>query len=294
MNSYCPILEGRWKKTLSEERDPFALMNLALHSSALFLYIPPHVKLQKPIQALFIGTQDCLAPARLQIFLGAHAKVEWISTTVGPALHNVLLDVALEEAASFEEVETTSKSLWHQKFLRATLKKKSHLKHLNLTHTSSRHSLIALLQEEEADVLLQGIAHLKDEEEAHTYIKVEHLAPNCHSLQKFKAVVDGLAQTSFSGKIYVHKEAEKTEAYQLSQSLLLTPGAKAQAKPGLEIFNPDVKASHGATVAQIDSEELFYLQSRGLTLEAAKHLLVRGFIAEMLNQNPHSFLHYDL
>lgn len=292
MKSYGPFVQNRWKKTLQEERDPFAVLNLALHSPGLFFYVPPHVKIETPIQALFLGTDSCLAPSRLQIFLAAHTKIQWISTTAGSSLHNTLLDIALEEAASFEEIETCfPEEGWQLRFLRCTLQKESHLSYLKAgSWHYSRHSLQALLQGERGNVLLQGVGHLKGDAQMHTHIRVEHKAPQTHSLQKFKGVLEDRANSSFSGKIYVHPEAQKTEAYQLCQNLLLSPGAIAQAKPNLEIFNPDVKASHGATVAQVDSEQLFYLQSRGLAQEIAQHLLVRGFIQEMVNQIPHTFM----
>ena len=94
------------------------------------------------------------------------------------------------------------------------------------------------------------------------------------------------SQSSFEGKIYVHPEAQKTEAYQINKNLLLSESAIANAKPNLEIFADDVKASHGATMAQVDEEQLFYLQSRGLSQETARGLLIRGFIQEMVDQIP--------
>lgn len=290
LKSYGPLLQSRWSKTLQEERDPLAILNLAIHSEGLFLYIPPQLKLKTPIQALFLATEDCLAPARIQLFLGAQSEVEWISTTAGNGHHLNLLDLALEQNASF--IQTEISSGWHLNFLRTTLKKESRLKHLNLSlgNHFSRHSLEAILQGEGSDVLLQGLSHLKQEGQTHTHIRVEHAAPHARSMQKFKGALEDQSNLSFSGKIYVHPNSEKTEAYQLSQNLILSEGAIANAKPNLEIFNPDVKASHGATVSQIDEEQMFYLRSRGLSCEQARRLLVHGFIQEMIYQIPHPFL----
>ncbi|MGH2638500.1 MAG: SufD family Fe-S cluster assembly protein, partial [Rhabdochlamydiaceae bacterium] len=106
----------------------------------------------------------------------------------------------------------------------------------------------------------------------------------------FKGVLKGQSQSSFEGKIYVHPEAQKTEAYQLNHNLLLSDAAVANAKPNLEIFADDVKASHGATMSEVDDEQLFYLQSRGLTKDSARTLLIQGFIQEFLNQIPYTSL----
>ncbi len=295
MKSYGPFLQSGWSQALKEERDPFAILNLAIHSQGLFFYVPPHVKIEAPIQALFLTTEkNILAPARAQIFLGTQAEVQWISTVTGEGLHQTLLDVVLEPGASFTQT-SLSNAEFHLNFLRSTLKRDSRLRYLGLANTGlSRHSLESILQGENTDVLLQGLWHLKNEAQIHTHVRVEHAAPHARSLQKFKGVLENRAQSSFAGKIYVHPHAEKTEAYQLNQNLLLSPGAIAQAKPNLEIFNPDVKASHGATMSQVDEEQLFYLQSRGLSAEEAGRLLVQGFIQEMLDQIPHPFLrqHY--
>jgi Fe-S cluster assembly protein SufD len=126
--------------------------------------------------------------------------------------------------------------------------------------------------------------------QAHTHVFVEHAAPHARSLQKFKGVLKETSQSSFEGKIFVRPEAQKTEAYQLNHNLLLSEGAVAYAKPNLEIFADDVKASHGATFAQVDDEQLFYLKSRGISTDVASQLLIRGFMQEMIDQIPHDFI----
>jgi Fe-S cluster assembly protein SufD len=155
-----------------------------------------------------------------------------------------------------------------------------------MTHQEriARHSLRVHIQGENADALLQGLWHQKKSSQTHTHVFVEHAAPHAKSLQKFKGVLKDTAQSSFEGKIFVRPEAQKTEAYQLNQNLLLSDAAIANAKPNLEVFADDVKASHGATFSQVDDEQLFYLKSRGLSPEAASRLLIRGFMQEMIDQ----------
>ncbi len=297
MRSYGTLLQNRWKKTLKEETDPFAILNLATHPIGLFVYAPPKLKLEAPIQTVFIGGKDFLDTARLQIFLAPEAELQWISTVVGDGVHHTLLDVSLDDASSFHQYEVPSSGEgWHLNYLRSTLKRNSELKHLNLSHGNrfTRHSLQAYLGGENGNALLQGLWYLKGNTQAHTHVKVEHAAPNAKSLQKFKGILDNTAQSSFEGKIYVHPQAQKTEAYQLNHNLLLSEGTIAQAKPNLEIFADDVKASHGATFAPVDEEQIFYLKSRGLSSKQATDLLVTGFVREIVDQIPIASVRKDV
>lgn len=297
MRSYGPFLQSRWSKALKEETDPFAVLNLAAHPQGLFFYVPPKVVVEKPIQTLFLSSEGAFAPARLQLFLASQTEVQWISTIAGEGLHNTLVDVALEDGASFDQTEVPHQAKgWHLNYLRATLKRDCRLKYFALSRGSNitRHSLRAQIQGENADVLLQGLWDLQETSQVHTHVLVEHAAPHSRSLQKFKGALKGTAQSSFEGKILVRPEAQKTEAYQLNHNLLLSEGAIAHAKPNLEIFADDVKASHGATFAQVDEEQLFYLKSRGISAEEASLLLIRGYMQEMIVQIPHDFIRKEV
>ncbi len=110
----------------------------------------------------------------------------------------------------------------------------------------------------------------------------EHLAPHCTSMQRYKGVLTGKAKSYFQGKIYVQKEAQKTESYQRNNNLLLSDQAEASSRPNLEIFADDVKASHGATVGKLEDEPLFYMKSRGISESDAKIFLVKGFCQEVI------------
>jgi Fe-S cluster assembly protein SufD len=109
-------------------------------------------------------------------------------------------------------------------------------------------------------------------------------------MQLFKGVLSDASQSSFEGKILVRPEAQKTEAYQLNKNLILNQGAVANSKPNLEIFADDVKASHGATVSQLDQEQLFYLSTRGIDINQARRLLISGFCREMIERIPYDSL----
>jgi Fe-S cluster assembly protein SufD len=129
---------------------------------------------------------------------------------------------------------------------------------------------------------LKGATELTGDNVAHTEVRIEHKAEGARSNQHFKMVLHDQSKGSFEGKIYVDSVAQKTEAYQLNNNLLLGDRATIFTKPNLEIFADDVKASHGATVTRLSEEELFYFQSRGIGKERAGSFLAKGFLKEVL------------
>ncbi|MBQ2134034.1 MAG: SufD family Fe-S cluster assembly protein, partial [Bacteroidales bacterium] len=117
-----------------------------------------------------------------------------------------------------------------------------------------------------------------------TKVNIFHNVPECHSSQLFKGILDGESKTSFSGRIYVAKDAQKTEAYQANNNLLASRTAKAYTQPHLEIYADDVKCSHGATVGSLNEDELFYMRSRGIAKDEAKLLQQQAFAYAVLEK----------
>jgi Fe-S cluster assembly protein SufD len=116
---------------------------------------------------------------------------------------------------------------------------------------------------------------------------VRHVAPHGTSRQTVKNVLAGRARGVFQGRIEVAREAQKTDGYQMNRALLLSPDAEIDTKPELEIFADDVKCSHGATVGELDTNQLFYLRSRGIPDDQARSILIRAFLAEALDAVTH-------
>lgn len=119
---------------------------------------------------------------------------------------------------------------------------------------------------------------------------IEHKAPNCHSNQHYKGVLDDMATGAFNGKIHVFPDAQKTEAFQSNNNILLTDTARMHTKPQLEIYADDVKCSHGATVGQLDEDALFYLQSRGIPRAESRLLLMDAFAHDVISRITHPSL----
>lgn len=297
MLTYQAFLNNQWTQSVKEETDAFAALNGALHQTGAFLYIPPKSLIDQPIQILhWIDHQQpqVLMP-RLHVFVGAQSQVQLI-TTQASASHfkyfiNQVSDFVIEEAAHVTVTQLfcdEHEQSWHLDALRATLKRDSTLKTVCITkgsvtvRTDYRVQIIG----ENAQVYLNGLNMLEDKKESHTHIFIDHQVPHCKSYQLFKNVLNDNSRASFEGKIMVRQAAQKTEAFQLNNNLILSDQARADSKPNLEIFADDVKASHGATIGQLDVDQLFYMKTRGLTDHESKNLLVFGFCEQIIELIP--------
>lgn len=276
LRSYGLFLQSRMNKLLAEETDPYALLNGAFFGRGIFLYIPPKCKAALHLTQWF--AQEKMASTRLHLYLGRHSELEIHHSSEGrPGLSNDLFDFVLDEGAHLQWID---RSEGHFSAFRGLLKKNSRFKAI-LLGAKTRTSLKIQLAEENSEAEAYGLARLAGAQESHTHALFEHIAPHTRSKQHFKSVLKEQSRYSYEGKIYVHPAAQKTEAYQLNNNLLLSDEASANAKPNLEILADDVKASHGATVGQLDEEALFYLRSRGLAKEAARDWVIEGFCQEI-------------
>lgn len=289
MKSYGLFLQNQMQRMVKEEGDFFALLNGACHGSGLFLYVPPMTAINKPLQIVHVHTQKRVVFPRIQIVMGKGSSVQIIHKAASQdAICHI--DTVLDEGSRlfFYEMSSTNPKTQQMQTVRASLKRDSFFEALFVNEGSKmlRNAFQVQLLEENSEALLRGVNLLSEAHESHVYGKIEHVAPNTRSRQHFKSVLQGQSRASFEGKIFVKPEAQKTEAYQHSQTLILSPEAISYAKPNLEIFADDVKASHGATISQPDKEALFYLRSRGLSLDEASALLIDGFCGEILSAIP--------
>lgn len=291
---YGAALNNRMERMLEKENSFFALLGKALQQEGIFIYVPPKKEVALPLHLLGVyAAKDKIISPRIQISIGAYAKVKIIQhseTISGEASWiNEVCDISLEEGARCEMVKTGSFSGdWAFSHLRVSQKKDSFFSlHGALKGARcARDDIWVELLGEGACSSIKSSWSLQGSEVLHTQIRTEHIAPNTQSTQHIKGVVADKARASFEGQIYVAPEAQKTDAYQLSNQLILHEGASAFSKPNLEIFADDVKASHGATIADLSQEELFYLQTRGLSPTVAKKLLIKSFTHFFMGEIP--------
>lgn len=295
LKTYGTLISNQYTKSIGEESDSFAALNAAMHEDGLFVYIPPKTIVERPIQILNVvdsHSNNLFLFPRIQSFVGAHAQVSFVSTPtfISNACHcfNQAMEMTIEEGAQVNYYQmqlNIPAETWHFDAFRASLKKNARLKIASAASGSvmSRCDYRIQLTGENAEASLNGITLLSDNREAHQHILMDHQAPHCRSMQLYKSVLNDFSRSSFEGKILVRKPAQKTEAFQLNNNLLLNDRAQSNSKPNLEIFADDVKASHGATIGQLDAEQLFYMKSRGFAEHDAKNLLVFSFCQEVID-----------
>ena len=287
LKSYAVFLHNRWTKAFKEEKDPFYLKNAVEHGRGLFLYVPPNVKTS--LEIFHHSTGLDLASPKIQIVLGKNASLSLVQSGER-GFYNGVIDASLDAGAQLTvyDLEFLPATAHSHTTFRAELKKGAHLAIFHATEGAkkARFSASAALLEEGSSFLFRSLGMLHGERQAEIHALADHAAPHCTSRQHVKMVLNGKSKSNFEGKIYVHPIAQKTEAYQLNNNLILSHDAVATAKPNLEIFADDVKASHGATFSQLSGEELFYLRSRGLPHSEAKTLLMQAFCREIIDSLP--------
>lgn len=294
--SYSVLLNNRYNKQVLEDNDAFALLNAAKHQEGAFFYLPPNLKETVKVELLSVidTTQEhAWIMPRLHMFVGKCTEVEVIASTQfvqgHGSFYNAAFDFELEDEAklTLTHADLAASSTHSYRFdaFRATLKRNSIFKAIQLTDSEkSRRDWNVVLAGEGAEADVSGLWFLDGNKETHTNVSIEHQEPHTRSMQLFKGILDDESLSSFQGKILVRKKAQKTESYQLNHNLVLSNKASANSKPNLEIFADDVKASHGATVGQLDQEQLFYLRSRGMDPSLARGMLIRGFCEQVIEK----------
>jgi len=228
---------------------------------------------------------------RVELAPGARLALIEISRGAGAYFHNPVFEVKLGEGAALTHLRLQEES--EQGFHLATLYVEIAARAsydaftLSVGARLARAEIHARLAGPHGAVHLNGAQLLRDMQHADVTTVVAHTAPNCASRQTVKNVLADHARGVFQGRIEVARAAQKTDGYQMNQALLLSPDAEVDSKPELEIYADDVKCSHGATVGELDAEQLFYLRSRGIAEAEARAMLVRAFLAEALDPIAH-------
>jgi Fe-S cluster assembly protein SufD len=270
------------------DREPMVALNTMLATDGAALHVPAGFD-AGVMQLVSIATGDADYHPRHRICLGKGAAltVVEISAGEGTYLLNTVAEIHVAEGARLTHIRLQDEALtaFHVSTTYADVAAGG-------TYDSFTLNLGARLSRTEVRTQLSGsgaIAHLNaaqilsGSQHSDFTTVVGHVAPGCTSRQTVKNVLAGRSRGVFQGKIEVAREAQKTDGYQMNQALLLSPDAEVDSKPELEIFADDVKCSHGATVGELDGEQMFYLRSRGIPDQEARSILVRAFLAEALD-----------
>jgi Fe-S cluster assembly protein SufD len=277
------------------ERNAFAAVNTAfLHDGALIL-VPRDRALAAPVHLLFIATRKNAASyPRCLVIAEAGSKItvieDYVALQSEAYFTSAVTEIALAGNAEVHHVrvQRDSAEAFHFANCAVSLAQASryHSVSIALGARISRHNLGVLLAAEGAECHLDGLALIGGQQLADSHTLIDHATPQGTSRQLHKCIVDGAARAVFNGNIMVRAGAQRTDSSQSSRNLLLSGKARVDTKPQLEIFADDVKCAHGATVGQLDVDEVFYLKSRGLSDTAARNLLTYAFGAEVIERIP--------
>jgi len=272
-----------------------AALNTAFLQSGLFLWIPKNVRVEAPIQVTFLtdASEPYVASfPRLLVVAEENSSATLIETFVSTSdqqyFTNSVAEIVLREGARLEHyrMQRESNEAFHTSITSAELGRSSSYDttSINLGGRLSRHDISVVLDHEGAECWVDGLYLVGPDQHTDTHSVIDHQQPHCNSHQLYKGILDGNGRAVFNGKIYVREGAQKTDAMQTNKNLLLSPQARVDTKPQLEIYADDVKCAHGAAVGQIDQEELFYLETRGINPELGRSLLTYGFAEEVIGK----------
>lgn len=267
-------------------------INTAFINDGAFLLIPGGVHVETPIHLLFLSDRQAASFPRVLIVAeaGSHATVieSYRSPNEERYWTNAVVEIVLEDGARLEHYRVQRESLraFHTATTQVQLGRDSSFDTTSFMVGAelSRHNINVSLKARGAECWVDGLYLIGDGQHTDTHSLIDHAEAYCTSHQLYKGILDGKSRAVFNGKVLVREGAMQTDAQQTNRNLLLSNEARVDTKPQLEIFADDVKCAHGATVGQLEEEELFYLISRGLRPELAQNLLTYGFAEEVINK----------
>ncbi len=281
----------------------FAALNTAfLHEGALII-VPRNVSVEMPVHLLFIATQKEVASHPRCLLIAEPSSTvtvleDYVTLQEETYITNTVTEIVLADNATVNHVriQRDSKQSFHMANCSVSLARASRYHSVSITLGAriSRYNLNVQLKDEGAECAADGLALISNHQLADTHACIDHTKPHCTSRQLHKCIIDDAAHAVFNGKIMVRPGAQLTNSTQSNRNLLLTSKARIDTKPQLEIFANDVKCAHGATVGQLDNEEIFYLRSRGLSEVTARNLLTYAFGAEIIDRIPIASLKFRL
>jgi Fe-S cluster assembly protein SufD len=291
---FKPIIDKHLGSSSKYHQDGINAMNTAFADHGLFIFINKGKKIDKPVYIYYINDNrsfSTLSLPRTLVYVSAAAEVEitenYVSLGQNDSFTNQVTEVVVEQDAivnyykiqnegpNASQVSTTQFTQIGKSLTNATT--------ISLSGNIIRNNLNMVMEAEYGESHMYGLYLLDGKTHVDNHTIVDNVMPNCFSNELYKGIMDGESTGVFNGKIFVRKDAQKTNAYQSNKNVLLTDTASVNTKPQLEIFADDVKCSHGCTIGKLDEEALFYLRARGIGEKSAKSLLLHAFAVDILD-----------
>ena len=289
-------IESHLATVANVEHDVFAAANTAYLQDAAIVYVPDRVDIgDAPVQVINVATgHEISSNPRVLVIAGQGSRCSVIEDYVavgGSAyLNNSVCEIVIAPNAEVRHVKVQREADTAFHIANTTILMQADSRYRNWSvgvgGRISRHNLNVVQNGTGIDCEMHGLAMISGRQLADTHSSIDHAYPHGASRQVHKTIAGGSAHAVFNGKILVREGAQQTNSSQQSRNLLLSPRATVDTKPQLEIFADDVKCAHGATVGQMDADEVFYLKSRGLSESAARNLLTYAFAKEVVEHIP--------
>ena len=270
----------------------FVALNSAFLEDVIVIHVAKGAAIDPVVHLLSLASSEgapLLFSPRVLVIAEADSILRIVETHVGDAPDEVFSNTVVEIFAGPGSVVDHYQAQWNAPRTTAMQSTTAILQsaatyshhHASLSGKLIRNDLQVILDGERADATINGVVLLDGDRHVDNHTLIRHEKPNCTSHELYKHVVAGEARCVFKGKIFVQKDAQHTDSKQTSRTLLLSDRAFMESMPALEIYADDVKCMHGSTIGPLDGQMLFYLRSRGLSADAAQHLLIYAFAADI-------------
>ena len=278
---------------LTKDEEAFGVLNAATYTDGPFILVADNVKFERPVRVYYLSTGKKGATANIRGYIHAgvnsHLTIleSWEGENAG-YFNNSNTELHAADNAYIEHVKFQNEhaEAFHIAGFRASMGRDAHVLHhsIALGGRIARNNLRAHLNGTGIEAVLNGLYIPRSGQLIDHHMVVNHAQPHCDSHEYFNGILDGNARAVFHGRIHVHKGADKTDAKQTNKNLLLSDDATVDTKPQLEIYADDVKCTHGATIGQMNAEQIFYLRARGLSEEAARRMIMHAFAGEIIER----------
>lgn len=291
-------LAGLLAATLHDKAAILGELNAALASDGLVLQLDDGVVLDRPVEIIAFGA-PAMVNLRHAVQLGRNAAATLVESyrdggIAGPGWNNIAADIQVGDGARLQHLrlQAEAPTAYHAALCRVSVGAGGRYAHVSVQAggAMARHQLHVENTGRDAEIDLQGLVLARGSSHIDHTLFLHHALPESRSNQLLKHVVDERGHAVFQGGIRVAPDAQKTDAQQLSRTLLLADRAQIDTKPELEILADDVKCSHGATIGDLDAQQLFYMEARGIGQHEARRLLLGGFAAEIVEAAPEGIL----
>lgn len=288
------LVEKYYNQLAGESNDPMANLNTSFAKDGLFFYVPDNVTIESPVQVINLlnAKENTFAVQRNLFVLGknAEAKIVFCDHTLNQNYYilNNLSESFVEQDArfGFYSIQNQHNGAVNNTHFFSKVGKNANLDTNSITLNGGivRNNLKVKLAGEYAHANVNGLVLTDEKQHVDNFTSIDHEVANCTSSQLYKNILDDQSTGAFTGKIHVLRDAQKTEAFQQNNNVLLSETAEMNTKPQLIIDADDVRCSHGATVGRIDEDALFYLRARGIGEKEARLMIMFAFADQVLSQ----------